>query len=75
MVNGNPVYKVLDWALGVPGTNAGDLKTVSEWRGGLRGPRRLEQPPVLRDPHRDGEPRHRAEDPALDLDLAVRLRR
>lgn len=31
MSNGSPVYKMLDWALGVPGTLAGDLKMVTEW--------------------------------------------
>ena len=31
MSGGQPVYKMLDWALGVPGTNAGDLKMVTEW--------------------------------------------
>ncbi len=28
---GAPVYKMLDWSMGVPGTNAGDLKMVTEW--------------------------------------------
>lgn len=31
MSGGKPVYKMLDWSLGVPGTNAGDLKMVTEW--------------------------------------------
>jgi hypothetical protein len=31
MSGGGPVYRMLDWALGVPGTNAGDLKMVTEW--------------------------------------------
>ncbi|HLK62328.1 MAG TPA: LodA/GoxA family CTQ-dependent oxidase [Bryobacteraceae bacterium] len=30
-VNGQPSYRFLDWARGVPGTNAGDLKMVTEW--------------------------------------------
>jgi hypothetical protein len=31
MQGGSPVYKMLDWSMGVPGTNAGDLKMVTEW--------------------------------------------
>jgi hypothetical protein len=31
MQGGGPVYKMLDWSMGVPGTNAGDLKMVTEW--------------------------------------------
>jgi hypothetical protein len=31
MQAGSPVYKMLDWSMGVPGTNAGDLKMVTEW--------------------------------------------
>jgi L-Lysine epsilon oxidase N-terminal/L-lysine epsilon oxidase C-terminal domain len=30
-VNGQPVYRFLEWARGIPGTNAGDLKMVTEW--------------------------------------------
>ena len=30
-VNGQPVYRFLEWARGVPGTSAGDLKMVTEW--------------------------------------------
>ncbi len=30
-VQGNPVYRFVEWARGVPGTNAGDLKMVTEW--------------------------------------------
>ncbi|HET6843775.1 MAG TPA: LodA/GoxA family CTQ-dependent oxidase [Candidatus Angelobacter sp.] len=31
MINGSPSYRFLDWARGVPGTPAGDLKMVTEW--------------------------------------------
>jgi hypothetical protein len=31
MVNGSANYLFLDWARGVPGTHAGDLKMVTEW--------------------------------------------
>jgi len=31
IVDGKPTYQFLDWARGVPGTNAGDLKMVTEW--------------------------------------------
>jgi len=31
VADGGPVYQFLEWARGVPGTNAGDLKMVSEW--------------------------------------------
>ena len=31
MVNGTANYRFLDWARGVPGTPAGDLKMVTEW--------------------------------------------
>jgi hypothetical protein len=31
VVNGGPVYRFIEWARGVPGTNAGDLKMVTEW--------------------------------------------
>jgi hypothetical protein len=30
-VNGSPVYQYLNWSRGVPQTNAGDLKMVTEW--------------------------------------------
>jgi hypothetical protein len=30
-VDGKPVYRFLEWARGVPGTNAGNLKMVTEW--------------------------------------------
>ncbi len=30
-VNGKPAYRFLEWARGIPGTNAGDLKMVTEW--------------------------------------------
>jgi hypothetical protein len=30
-VDGKPTYRFLEWARGVPGTNAGDLKMVTEW--------------------------------------------
>jgi hypothetical protein len=30
-VDGKAVYRFMDWARGVPGTNAGDLKMVTEW--------------------------------------------
>jgi len=30
-VNGSANYRFLEWARGVPGTNAGDLKMVTEW--------------------------------------------
>lgn len=29
--NGAPAYRWVDWSRGVPGTNAGDLKMVTEW--------------------------------------------
>src|SRR6266851_568496 len=28
---GGPVYRMVDWSKGVPGTPAGDLKMVTEW--------------------------------------------
>lgn len=31
ITNGNPSYIWLDWSRGVPSTNAGDLKMVTEW--------------------------------------------
>ena len=31
VIDAKPTYRMLDWALGVPGTNAGDLKMVTEW--------------------------------------------
>ena len=30
--SGSPSYRQIDWALGVPGTNAGDLKMTTEWK-------------------------------------------
>jgi hypothetical protein len=54
MSGGSPVYKMLDWALGVPQTNAGDLKMVTEWsklgfvvRNPYLTPQQAEQPTTL----------------------------
>jgi hypothetical protein len=54
MNGGAPVYKMLDWALGVPQTNAGDLKMVTEWsklgfmvRNPFLTPQEAEQPTTL----------------------------